>query len=115
MKLRRLLGVVLAVGLAAPASAQSVQEDVRCILLSGAFAKAAKDEEGKQLARATGAFYLGRVNGRVDAKTLTDTMRTESKAIDPKAAGAMMEACAAKLGQAQKSMNDLGRTLTPGR
>lgn len=113
MKLSYFLGAALISGLAMPASAQGIQGDVRCILLSGMFAKGAKEERGKQLARATGAFYLGRINGRADAKTITDALRTESKTITPKSAGPQMQACAAKLAEAEKSLNAMGRTLVP--
>lgn len=115
MKPNMIAASLFLIGLAVPASAQGIQEDIRCVLLSGMFAKGAKDEKGKQIARLTGAFYLGRVDGRADAKAITDILRAESKAFDPKTAGPLMDACAAKLGVAQKSMNDLGRTLAPAK
>jgi hypothetical protein len=113
---RNLIAVgLLLLGAATPAAAETIQEDVRCILLSGMFIKAAKDEKGQQIARLTGAFYLGRIEGRADAKVLAEALRTESKAIDGKTAGTLMDACAAKLGHAQQTMNDLGRTLKPAK
>lgn len=115
MKLGYFLGAALISGLAMPVSAQSIQSDVRCILLSGMFVKAAKDDRGKQLARATGAFYLGRINGRADARTITDALRGESKTITAKTAGSQMQVCAAKLAEAEKSLNAMGRTLQPDR
>lgn len=101
--------------LAAPAAAQGLKDDVRCLLLSGVFAKTAKDEKGKQIARSTGVFFLGRVDGRADAKTLTEAVQAERKAIDPKTAGPLMDACAMRLAQAQKSVNDLGRATPPAK
>ncbi len=102
---------ILLASLAFPARAETVQDDVRCILLSGIFIKQAKDEKGKQIARLTGAFYLGRIDGRADTQALTDLLSAQSKALDPKTAGPQMDACAAKLARAQAAMNTLGRTV----
>jgi len=113
MKLYPIAAALLLASLAAPAQAQTVQDDVRCVLLSGVFIKSAKDEKGKQLAQITGAFYLGRLDGRADAKVLTEALRTESKALGGKVAGPLMDACTARMGTARKTMNEAGRAAAP--
>lgn len=110
MSPRKLAAALALAGVTAPAAAQDIQEDVRCVILSGMFVKSAPDDKGKQIARLTGSFYLGRID-RADAKAVTEALRTESKAIDIKAAGLAMDACAAKLGRAQAAMNALGRSV----
>lgn len=115
MKATPIAVALLLAALATAAPAQTLKEDVRCILLSGMFIKSAKDEKGQQIAKLTGAFHLGRIDARTDAKALTEALRAESKTIDPKAAGPAMDACAARLGKAQAAMNGVGRSAAAGK
>lgn len=115
MKRNPIAAALLAPALAivAPAQAETVQDDIRCVLLSGIFIKSAKDEKGKQIAQLTGAFYLGRLDGRAAPAALTAALRAESKALDGKIAGPLMDACAKKMAAAQKAVNDAGRAAAP--
>ncbi len=115
MKRWRIALSLALVGSAPPLGAQSIQDDVRCILLSGLYVKEATDDKGRTIARTTGAFFLGRIDGKVDAKALAEAVRAERKALDPKTAGPAMNACAARLALAQKAVNDMGRAEAPGR
>jgi hypothetical protein len=90
--------------LASPASAQAVNDDVRCFLLSNAFAKKATDPEARAMASASLAFFLGRIDGRMPAPAMGDLIRRVGASIDPKAAGPQMTACAARLTHAEQAI-----------
>lgn len=98
--------------LAAPAAAhgQSVSDDVRCLLVSNAFAKGAQQEQARRVAGASAAFYLGRLSGRTDAGAIGSAMRTQPAGINQKNAGPVMNACAARMTQAERSLQALART-----
>lgn len=115
MKLYPIAAAVLTLSFAAPVQAQTVADDAGCVLLSGIFIKSAKDDKGKQIAQLTGAFYLGRLDGRVAPKALTEAMRAAGKALDGKVAGPLMDACVAKMAAAQKAVNDAGRAAVPAK
>jgi len=86
---------------------------VRCFVLSNAFAKQAKDAGGRQLAAASMAFYMGRLDGRADPKTIAENVRRVGAAIDPKAAGALMSACANHMGRSEQALQTAIRALAP--
>ena len=96
-----------------PASAQSVPSDVRCLLLSNLFSKKAEAEQARQVAAQSLIFYLGRLDGRVNPRALEAAMRSQSAAVDPKAVGPEMTACAARLAHAQQTVQALGRAAAP--
>jgi hypothetical protein len=113
MTIRNVALVTLAFGLALPASAQTVPEDVRCLMLSNLFAKAAANDQAKQLAGKSLAFYLGRLDGRATPEALAAAMRAQAPTIDPKGAGPAMNACAARLARAEQSVQAAGRAVVP--
>jgi hypothetical protein len=101
-----------AVAVAAPASAQAVN-DVRCLLVSNLFAKAGKDQKQRTTAEAAGYYYLGRIHGRMKPAQLKAQMVAQSKAVTAANSGATMSACArqlqASLKTAQAVLGQAGR------
>jgi hypothetical protein len=104
---------LLIVGIVSPASAQTVSEDVRCMLLSNIFAKGASDEKVRNGASLNLAFYIGRLDGRADPQGIASAMRTQASSIDQKTAGPAMDACASRLARASQSIQALGKTVAP--
>lgn len=90
--------------LASPASAQVVDSDVRCFLLSNAFAKQASDDKARSVAAASLAFYLGRLDGKTTAPGIAAAIRRDGPMIDPKTAGAQMSACAAHMTRLEQAI-----------
>jgi hypothetical protein len=89
--------VVVAIAVAAPpASAQAVN-DVRCLLVSNLFAKAAKDPKAKALAEASKYYYLGKLQGRVSPAQLKTQAIAQAKTVNAKDAGPFMNDCAKQL------------------
>jgi hypothetical protein len=90
----RALALLVAGALAAasaPAAAQSA--DVKCLLVSNLYSKAATDAKARQLAEAAKYFYLGRVHGRFSGAQLKAQMAALQKTITPANAGQTMNGC----------------------
>lgn len=74
------------------AQAQDGPSDVKCLLLSNLYAKAATDEKAKTTALQASFFYLGRMTG--PAPEVQARLLAEAKTIDPAKSSGTMEACA---------------------
>ena len=98
---------------ASPASAQTVPDDVRCMLLSNMFATGARDEKARNVAAQSLGFYIGRLDGRADPQGIVTAKRAQPSSIDPKTAGPAMDVCASRLARAAQSIQALGKTTAP--
>jgi hypothetical protein len=112
MKMTRIAAVLLLIGAVAPASAlaQSVVDDVRCVLLSNLVAKGIKDENAKTLAMESLHFYVGRLDGRASDQEITSAMRSIPPALNATAAKDI-EACMERVRQAKQRMQALGSAV----
>jgi len=95
----------LALALPLPVAAQTVNDDVRCLLLSASYARVAKDENTRRGSAMTGAFYLGRINGRISQPALAAAIRAQGKGLPAKEAAATMQACAARATAAEQALS----------
>lgn len=84
---------IAALVLAAPGKAQSVDDDVRCLVLGTLFQNTAKEPAVKQAASAAAQYYLGRVSARVPSGELKSRYLAQVTRIKPEGAGPMMDAC----------------------
>ena len=113
--MRRLVAasaVVAALLAAAPANAQS-GNDVKCLLASNLFTKAAKDPKARTAAEASKLYYLGRIHGRLNAAQLKAELLAQQKTITPKNAGVVMNACARQMEAGIKMVQSVTQQLTP--
>ena len=97
---------------AAPASAQA-NNDVRCLLASNLFAKAAKEPKARTAAEASKLYYLGRIHGRLNAQQLKSELVTQQKAITPKQAGEIMYGCARQMDAGIRLVQGVTQQLMP--
>lgn len=88
-----------AIGLAAPVAAQSVDDDVRCLLASNFFARTEKVAEKRQLAGAASAFYLGRLDARISNDQLKNMVLAQAKTMTGTSVAPLMNNCAKRLAQ----------------
>jgi len=107
------LALVLAGGIAGPATAQTVSDDVRCLFLSNAFATGAKEEPARRVAALTRAFYLGRVNARASGPALVAAMRAQGPGVPTAQASAAMQACAKRAQLAEAQMAAAAQSARP--
>jgi hypothetical protein len=97
--------------LAAPPAPSALGSDIRCFLLSNAYAKSATDPKARSAAAATLTFYLGRLDGRATPQVIASTMRSTGTTIDPKTAGAQMSGCAQQMARSEQSIQAAVRLL----
>jgi hypothetical protein len=97
------------------ALAQGQPSDLKCLLLSNLYAKAATDEKAKTTALQASFFYLGRMTG--PAPELQARLLEEAKTIDPAKSSDAMEACAKAMvaRAAQLSTSSSTRPAVQGR
>jgi hypothetical protein len=93
-------GMALAAfALAAPVAAQSVDDDVRCLLAANVFARAEKDPGKRQLSMAASVFYLGRLDARISNEQLKNAVTAQAKTMPASSLGPIMNNCAKRLTQ----------------
>ena len=88
-----------ALALATPVAAQSVAEDVRCLLAANVFARAEKDPAKRQLSMAASVFYLGRLDARISNEQLKTAVQAQAKTMPASSLGPTMTNCAKHLTQ----------------
>lgn len=76
----------------ATATAQSAA-DVRCIVLSNAFAQQSKDANQQKIAEDSIYFYLGRINGQPTAAQMKALLEQQAKTLTNATAGTLMGDC----------------------
>jgi len=105
MKVFGAAALVVAV-LAAPAFAQTANDDMRCLIVSNGMGPQAKDEPSRNFAASTAAFYMGRISDLQPA-AITAALRHEDKPISGPESMKILEACAVRA----KAANDRFVTL----
>ena len=111
-ELRLIAGLMLAMALSGPAAAQATN-DVRCLLASNLFSKAAKEPDARKLAEAGKYFYLGRIYGRLNEQQIRAQMTAEKKTLTPANATSVMAACAKQMQNGAQMVERVGRQLAP--
>jgi hypothetical protein len=104
MKIAILACAALAFTVPAAAPAQTVNEDVRCLLVSTGFSRQTKDENVRRASAMAASFYLGRLNGRLAPPALTAAIRAQGKGLPARQAGEVMRACAMRAAAAEQQL-----------
>jgi hypothetical protein len=108
------LALLVAGGLAAaPAPAAAQSADVKCLLVSNLYSKAAKEPKARQVAEAAKFFYLGRVHGRLGEPQLKAQMQALQKVITAKNSGSTMTTCARGMEAAVAAIQRAGQQAAP--
>ena len=110
---RRAVAIAALTLAGAPAAAQTLNDDVRCLMLGTAYANAAKDEGTRHVAALTASFYLGRLGDRMGDPAVVAAIRAQGKGIAAKDAQPIMQACAARAAAAQAKMAAALRAAQP--
>jgi hypothetical protein len=114
MNIAKLAAGLLLAGLVAPASAQTVTDDQRCLLLSNMFAKqTTAPENARRIATQSVSFYAGRLDGRADSQSLSAAVRANLAPVDSKAAAAQLTACAQRMERAVNALQTNVRAAAP--
>lgn len=97
------------------ADAQTTGDDIRCLLVSAGFARVAKDDNSRRVSAMTGAFYLGRLNGRMSEPALSAAIRAQGKGLPAQQAEPVMRACAARAAAAEQQMSAAAKQAEGGK
>lgn len=100
----------LALAIGTPAAAQPTT-DVKCLMASNLFSKAAKDPKARTVAEAAKYFYLGRVSGRLNEQQLRAQMQVQAKTITKANAGNVMNACTRQMQSGAAMIERVGKQL----
>ena len=100
---------------AAPAQSQSTA-DVRCLILSNAFAKAGGTAQMKRAAEFSALYYLGRIDTRLNDAQLRAAVTEQQKNIKLASAGTEMQACARRVqASTRRLQNNAAPATSPPR
>ena len=100
-------------GLANPAWAAPNIEDMRCFMVSNAFANSAKDAKGKQVAAFVRFYSLGKIQASVAPSEMKAAIVQAGKTLTIASAPGIMTTCAANLAAAERAINAVGQQLQP--
>jgi hypothetical protein len=101
-------GLAAVLALAAPADAQSVDDEVRCVLLSNAMAGGADNPRGRQIGASVGAYFMGRLDARPPAQVKA-AIAGQKRKMKAAAAATAMNACVARAGRAEARLRQLAQ------
>ncbi|WP_116090675.1 hypothetical protein [Sphingomonas crusticola] len=104
--LRQFISAAIALTIAAPLAAQSVDQDVRCAVASNFFMKQEKDPGGQQLAKSASFYYLGRLDMRLSVPQLNAALMAQGRAMKAADLAPTMTACANRLTAKIKSLQN---------
>lgn len=88
-----------------PAHAQSSSDDVRCLVVSTVVNVEAKSEQIRNTAALTVAFYLGRIDERIQPQKLAALVKAQ-KSVPRSSAISIFKACAARAEDANIRMKN---------
>ncbi|MCU6454717.1 hypothetical protein LPN01_11580 [Sphingomonas sp. A2-49] len=102
------LTAAMTLAFAGTAQAQTINDEVRCVLLSNAMASGADNPRGRQIGASVGAYFMGRLDARppADVKAAIAGQKRKMKAA---AAATAMNACVARAGRSEARLRDLAR------
>ena len=106
--LRKILLVAAASGaLVSTSSLAQSTDDVRCLLLSNAFAQGGTSAEAKKAGQSGALFYLGRVDGRWNEAQLRAEIAQQQKSLKADKAGPEMQICMQRVEASYKKLQAL--------
>jgi len=102
------LVVVAAIGLPASASAQTVNDEIRCVMVSNALVAGSKNPRGRQIGASVGAYFMGRLDSRPPIQVKAALVR-QNRRLSGKEAEAIMNACAVRATKAEARLRSLAK------
>ncbi len=97
-----------AMGFPASASAQTVNDEIRCVMVSNALVARSKNPRGRQIGASVGAYFMGRLDFRPPAQVKAALVR-QNRRIPGKEAEAVMNACAVHATKAEARLRSLAK------
>jgi len=105
-----------AFGMALPLAAQTVDDDVRCLVAANSVGRAEKQPAQRQVAGVMSVFYLGRLDARISTAQLKAAITARVKTMPVSSLGPVMKACFQRMeakGNAMRGFEVKGGGSTP--
>ena len=111
---RRLILACAGLALAAPVAAQTIDQDVKCMMVSNVFATQEKDPQRKQVAQASALYYFGRVDARLPVGQLQAKILALRSSLTKDNIGPTMNGCAKQLTDRQRALQAVAQNAPTG-
>lgn len=102
------LAIFVSIVMSSASNAQTVSDEVRCVMVSNALATGSKDPRGRQIGASVGAYFMGRLDARQPAQVKAALAR-QKRQVAASEAVASMNACAARAGRAEAQLRALAK------
>lgn len=102
------LAISASMAVSSVASAQTVSDEVRCVMLSNALANGSTNPRGRQIGASVGAYFMGRLDAR-QPDQVKAALAGQKRRIAASQAPALMEACTARAGRAEARLRALAK------
>jgi hypothetical protein len=102
------LAIFALLAMSSVGNAQTVSDEVRCVMVSNALATGSKDPRGRQIGASVGAYFMGRLDARQPAQVKAALARQKRRVVASEAV-ASMNACAARAGRAEAQLRALAK------
>lgn len=102
------LAVCLPLATPSVAKAQSVTDEVRCVLLSNALATGSDNPRGRQVGASVGSYFMGRLDGRPPAEVKA-AIAAQKRRVTAAVAAKSMNACAERAAKAEARLRSLAK------
>ena len=90
------------------ASAQTVSDEVRCVMLSNALASGSSNPRGRQIGASVGAYFMGRLDARQPAQVKA-ALAAQKRQVPSAQAATMMNACVTRASRAEAQLRALAK------
>ncbi len=101
----------LAIVAPVPAAAQGANSDIRCLVVSNLFAKAAKEAKAKEVASSAMLFYGGRVSALSNAQ-IEAGLLAQGKLVTAANAPTTMNECAQAMNRGVQKLQTVGQSVS---
>ena len=102
------LAILASLAISGAAGAQTVSDEVRCVMISNAMATGSNDPRGRQIAASVGAYFMGRLDARQPAQVKAAIAEQKRRVATSEVATAM-SACVARASRAEAQLRVLAK------
>lgn len=104
------MAIALSASLTLPgvANAQTVSDEVRCVMLSNALAMGSSNPRGRQIGASVGAYFMGRLDARQPAQVKA-ALAAQNRKIPSAQASTMMNACVMRASRAEAQLRAMAK------
>jgi hypothetical protein len=102
------LAVLASVATPGIAGAQTVSDEVRCVMLSNALASGSNNPRGRQIGASVGAYFMGRLDARRPAE-IKAALAAQKRQVSSAQAATMMNACVMRASRAETHLRALAK------